>query len=792
MADRAGTAIPSRLAALGGIAAGLIVSPEVAGSDPLFPAALGAILIAAAAAARRRAAEKKRARACSAATVGALGSLALLAAAGTMLGLGGGTWRLEAIDRGALDLEAGARITATGHLSAAPRRSSGKVRLHLATPDGRLMVEVPEPVADLGPGDAIRATGTIRDPLPWEEGYLRRQGIRDVLVARRAAPVGGRRAGIFGWLDGVRERIEDGLARGTGSAPASLLRGFVLGQDDRIDPRTVEDFRRSGLAHLLAVSGTNVMLLSLLAIAVLGVLGVPLRARLLWVLALIAIYVPVAGAGPSIQRAGVMGVAGVVAVLASRPRSRGYALLLAAVATLALNPRAAGEVGWQLSFAAVAGILLWTRRLSELLQSPRGERRSRLRRAVADGTALTVAATVATAPLMAHHFDAFSITSLPANLLALPAVAPVMWLGMSAGAAAQVPGLPVEPITALGGALAAYIGQISAWMATPQWALLEVEIGSPGTIVVAYVLLGGVLTLAIRWAERRRALRARPSTLAAALAVAAAFGSLLVPSAVGSLAGERSSSYEVRTNGLTISVLDVGQGDAILLDPGDGDPILVDTGPPGAGVAGQLRDRGIDRLGAIVITHPDSDHSGGAAEILASVPTTLLAQANADRALGAAARASGTRTSRIAAGDRLRSGSLRLEAIWPLPRLLELDWAREQPNRLSLVLIARFRGFRMLLTGDAEAEVTPLEPGPIDVLKVAHHGSADAGLDALLGRTRAQLAVVSAGEGNPFGHPHPSTLATLDEHGVTALRTDAHGEVRIDVVRGGWQAAPAR
>ena len=137
-------------------------------------------------------------------------------------------------------------------------------------------------------------------------------------------------------------------------AAADLLRGFVLGQDDRIDPVTVDDFRRSGLAHLLAVCGQNVMLLAVLVAAVLALARRPARTRLLWILLAIAVYVPVAGAGPSIQRAGVMGAAGVVAALASRPSSRWYALLLAAAATLALNPRASGDVGWQLSFAAVA------------------------------------------------------------------------------------------------------------------------------------------------------------------------------------------------------------------------------------------------------------------------------------------------------------------------------------------------------------------------------------------------------------------------------------------------------
>ena len=198
-----------------------------------------------------------------------------------------------------------------------------------------------------------------------------------------------------------------------------------------------EDFRRSGLAHLLAASGQNVMLLAALALALLAAAGLG-RARLLVVLALIALYVPLAGAGPSIQRAGVMGAAGIVAGLAGRPASRWYALLLAAAVTLAINPRAAGDPGWQLSFAAVVAILALAARVRDALVA------RRVPGALAEAMALTFSATLGTAPLIAFHFGRVSLVSLPANLLAAPAVAPIMWLGMIAAAigASSRPRLP--------------------------------------------------------------------------------------------------------------------------------------------------------------------------------------------------------------------------------------------------------------------------------------------------------------------------------------------------------------
>ena len=130
------------------------------------------------------------------------------------------------------------------------------------------------------------------------------------------------------------------------------------------------------------------------------------------------------------------------------------------------------------------------------------------------------------------------------------------------------------------------------------------------------------------------------------------------------------------------------------------------------------------------------------------------------RVLGAA-RAAGAAPDRVAEGSELRSGRLRLEVLWPPPELLAGRHAGADSNRRSLVMLVRWRDFSMLLTADAEAEAVPIDPGPIDVLKVAHHGSDDAGLGALLDRTAPKLAVISVGEDNPYGHPTAGTLATL-------------------------------
>jgi competence protein ComEC len=589
--------------------------------------------------------------------------------------------------------------------------------------------------------------------------------------------------------DRLKARASAALGEGMPSREAELARGFVLGEDERIDPVTEEDFRRAGLAHLLAVSGQNVALLALLAMPLLAALGMPLRTRLVWMVGLIALYVLLAGAGPSIQRAGVMGALSALALLAGQRSSRLYALAIAATVTLAIDPGIGSDVGWQLSFAAVLGILALAQPLCGWIVAQSGAR-GPLGRMLAEGAAMTLAATLATAPLIAFHFGELSTTTLVANLLALPAVAPAMWLGMLVAAAGQVPGAPLEPLNQLNALLLAYIAQVASWCGRPGWALLEVRLGLGG---LALSYLGIALAVcAIPWLARRRrvaALRggpragcARPRAARPALPVAVAlFVALALTLAMPGWGG---GTPAPPPSGLRVSFLDVGQGDAILLQPANAPPVLVDAGPTGEGLAEQLAAAGVERLGAVVVTHDQSDHAGGIEELLGRMPVGRLVYAVAGRGLRSVAAAAGATPLRLAAGGELRTGQLRLEAIWPPRELLGGTTAEPDPNRRSLVLVARWRDFSMLLTADAEAEAAPLDPGPVDVLKVAHHGSEDAGLDALLDRVAPRLAVVSVGEENAYGHPAPATLATLTAHGVRTLRTDRDGGILLEVRSG--------
>jgi competence protein ComEC len=402
---------------------------------------------------------------------------------------------------------------------------------------------------------------------------------------------------------------------------------------------------------------------------------------------------------------------------------------------------------------------------------------------VVDAAAMTTAATLATAPLIAFHFGEISTVTLAANLLALPAVAPAMWLGMLVAAGGQVPGFPVEALNALEALLLGYVAAIAELCGRPAWASVRIHLDAIG-LVASYAALGAV-TAFLPHVFRRRRIAARRRRLATGgrRRAVAGIGAGLAALALFLGSGGRPEP-EAPPAGLRITVLDVGQGDAILLQPARAPSILVDGGPPGDRLAGMLRERGVGALAAAIVTHDQSDHAGGIGELLGEMPVGRLLFAVADRRLLGEAQAAGARPTRIAAGGELRSGRLRLEVLWPPPALLAEPPAGEDPNRLALVMVARWGRFSMLLTSDAEAESTPIEPGPVDVLKVSHHGSEDAGLDRLLDRSAPRLAVISVGEDNPYGHPTAATVAALAAHGTRVMRTDRDGSVVLEVRAG--------
>ncbi len=759
-----------RLAAVAGVAIGLAASPFWSPPGGLLEASVGLVCLLVLLTDRGRISP---------------GGTAIVLSAAALVGLVAGGARLAAIDEAALRIEAGTEVELTGAAGTAPRTSRGVSRFVFDSDRGRVMVESVQVPAGITPGTGLAISGTVGQAPAWYRPNLDRQGLAMMLRADSVELTGVRRGGVEGVLDRIRGRAEAALSLSMPERETALALGFVLGQDQRIDPLTVADFQNSGLAHLLAVSGQNVVLLCLLALPLLAFAGFGPRARIAALALLIAVYVPLAGGGPSIQRAGVMGLAGLAALAATRPVSRLYVIALAAAVTLLANPRAGADVGWQMSFAAVIGIGLLSgplaRRIGGFVGVPSGQ----AARLVVDGAAVTVAATIATAPLMAFHFERLPSATVVANLAALPAVAPAMWLGMLSAALGQIwTGLAV-PFNLLNSVLLAYIAQVAAWFGRPSWAVFDVAIGSAAALAIVYLVLAALVGFCLHLtraladeqvelppAERHSRLRRRTVSALAGLILVVALVALLNPGS------GRRGLPEPPPGGARIEILDIGQGDATLIRADGADPFLVDGGPPGGGIAAALDSAGVDRLSGVLATHADLDHVGGLYEVFDQYEVNSCLFDGIPKDLLSQARGSETRLRMVSEGQSMRLGPVTLEVLWPPPRTPDFTPPADRNDR-SIVLLVSWHGYRILLTGDGEAEAVPVDPGPLDVLRVAHHGSDDAGLPRLLARTSPGLAVISVGADNTYGHPTQDTMDALETAVPEVLRTDRDGTVSL-------------
>ena len=381
-----------------------------------------------------------------------------------------------------------------------------------------------------------------------------------------------------------------------------------------------------------------------------------------------------------------------------------------------------------------------------------------------------------TAPILCLDFGAVPIWGVAANLLAEPAVLPLLWASLSAAAVA-----PVVP--SAGAALAWLAGWCAWWIALCARLVSAAPFAQVSTTTSIAIACAATIGVVVTRSLPRRARGTAALAVIAALAVVG----------VGWWALRQPSAWQP-PRGLRVTFLDVGQGDSALVEVPEG-AVLVDQGPPEAHVADQLRRLGVRSLAAIVLTHPQRDHVGGAADVLRRLHVTsvldpaLPNESPDEQSALDVAREHHVTVVTARAGQRYRLGHLSLRVLWP-------DRAGppgEDPNQRATVLLASYGPVDLLLTADAESDVTSRLPlRPVEILKVAHHGSEDAGLPELLRRLRPRIAVISVGAGNDYGHPRPETLDALGSvPGLRLYRTDQErprrrrGERCNDVGAGG-------
>ncbi len=695
--------------------------------------------------------------------------VALAGAALALVGLWWGALRTDALDRSALaghiGERAAARVVVTGPVRRTPfalRASAQVVRFGETRLRERVLLELP-PERAPPQGAVLELRARPVEPRGPETGFderawLARQGIHVVLRGDDPRVVG-RRGGIGGVADRLHAHVEQTLARGTAGERRTVLTGIVLGEDDGIDRSLRDAFQASGLTHLLAVSGQNIAITAVGVVTAARIAGIGRLAGEGVAIVVVLAYALAVGWQPSVVRAAVAGILASLGWITARPRDRWHALATGALVLLAWTPSAALEPGFQLSFAAVAAIFVVLPRVSGVPDAypvPRG---------LWDVLVVAFACGLVTAPIVWLHFGAVALWTVPANVAAEPAMPPLIALSLAASAIEPVLPDAATALAWLAGGCAAWIALVARIVST--WP--SAQIRSPLALVAAFAVTAA--SLLVRRLPRYRRRTAAACVVSVALAcVSAAWALRPVP------------SWDP-PSGLRVTFLDVGQGDATLIEVPEG-AVLVDEGPPEADVAGQLRRLGLRSLTAIVLTHPQRDHIGGAAAVLDRLRVGEVADPGLEApspdhdAAVSAARRRRVPIVIVREGDDFRLGRLRFRILWPdgpgLPS--------EDPNQHAVVALASFGATDVLLTADAESDVTARLPlRPVEVLKVAHHGSEDTGLPDLLRVLRPRLAVISVGKGNDYGHPRPETLAALAAApGLETLRTDENGRVVVE------------
>ena len=722
-----------------------------------------------------------------------------------------GAWRGESV------ADASAPIVPTGPtevtviVSDAPAISGSRVRFRAEVlPDasdqhgsvlvGSNLLVYALPPSDLaarrGPpflryGDTLRVSGKLERPEPIGDfdyaAWLAAQGISGVMWARETETVA---TGGGHWATAALHRFRGGMAsalqRAIPAPESGLAQALLLGIRSELPPSVKDSFRTAGMSHLLAISGLHVGIVLALTLGIgSATLGSGNPLVVFCAMATVWAYAIVSGLDPPVVRAAIMGSLALVQGLTGRGMRGLTALALAAGVMVCADPALLGSLSFQLSFTAMAGVLvglpviaLVTGALATISGGSSSSMARWFQYALTLLTAsivISTTTTLATVPLIAMHFGEIPIMSVPATILAMPA----MPMALVTAAATAVAGV-VAPW------LAPALGMLAwapvAWIIRVAEAMPPVMVSAGWvTPVVAVAWYAGLAVLALLMSSRRvrrivsgwrRGPRWRPSGVAGFMAGVTPVVVLGIILVFGQMSATGADGR------LHVYVLDVGQGDAILVVTPRGRQVLVDGGPDPRTTLTALGqrlapgDRGLD---AVIVTHLDSDHAGGLIGVLDRYDADIVMEGapSSGSALfrqweSVLAQREHPRV-RVQAGHRIELGSgVVMEVLHPpaggIPSRIDGN-----ANNLSVVMRVTYGEVSFLLTGDVEQDVERYlvdnrgEELRSDVLKVAHHGSHSSTSSAFLRAVGPQSAVVSAGSENRYGHPHADVMARLGE-----------------------------
>lgn len=669
-------------------------------------------------------------------------------------------------------------------------------------------------------GTSITLRGTLSRPMSATNigafdyrSYLARESIFWILEVKGAADVQvqGRAAGEpSAWLsklDRMREALNEKVGRLYPPEQQAWMSGILFGYRDELDPEQYRQFSEIGMAHILAISGLHVGLVVAMVFGVLLRMGWTREAAQLGCIAFIPCYIAITGAEPPVVRAGFMAMIGLE--LMRRKRWKDGLALISGVgwAMLLWHPYYLADVSYQLSFAVTAGLILGVPRLDTLWPQ-------KWPPSIKGLLSVTITAQAVSFPLTLYYFNHIAWASLPGNLILVPLIGMLL---LPAGLASLLLSFVWHP-------LGTWFAHIVSWMNRMLFSAVELlnrwdpygwnGISPPLWWIVLYYT---GLALLIVFLQRSRIRPSPPALIEGRvqqrryLAGALVTSFLLISLASYIFAPHRYDQAAV------VSVIDIGQGDAILVRTPDDRHLLIDTGGTlSFGREGQewrdrrdpfevgedvvvplLRQRGIQQLDYLILTHADMDHIGGAEAVLKEIPVrrllmngTLKRQETA-MAVYDMAVDKGIPIQVATAGSVLRIDAHTTLSVYH-PQTAEGVSELAEQNEASIVCVLQLYEHRFLFTGDIsmteELDILSQEIAvDVDVLKVAHHGSKHSTHAKWLAAWKPEFAVISAGRNNVYGHPHPTVLRRLVDHGAIIYQTPVHGEVQFRVTPEGLE-----
>jgi competence protein ComEC len=660
-------------------------------------------------------------------------------------------------------------------------------------------------------GDVLKITGNLETPPQFEDfdykSYLARQGIYSIVYYPKVEVLGqGEGIKPLQWIYSLRERLSASLARALPEPQGSLAQGILLGLRGNIPDSLYEAFSRTGTAHLLAISGLHISII----IAMLLSFGIMVfgrrRSIYIWLtLALMWLYALLAGMHPPIIRAAIMGSLFLIAEYLGRQRSAIIALAFAAAVMVGVQPYVLWGVSFQLSFLAMAGLVLlypyfqtWGRQGVARLFKNRGKIVPTAT-IITDGFAVTLAAILAVGPLVAYNFGTFSLVALPATFFSLPALpfiivtaALVAFAGLLASLAAQIVGW-------LSWLFLSYLIFVVQGFDALPFSSFHVSTISSWHIWGYYAILAGVIASL----NHRKQLAEFPSRLTSGIKKVAegipkprlGFSTkwLILPLLVVAIL-VWCVALTTPDDNLHLSFLDVGQGDAILIQTPNGQDILIDGGPDPQKINLELSeklpfwDRTIDLM---VCTQPHADHVTGLVEVLQRYKVKQVLEPGVSYNSSIyqewlrLIEEKQIKQDKAQVGQEIDLGSgIKMEVLNPPESLW--DGTSDDVDNNGVVLRLSWGQVSFLFTADIRDEVEFELIGQranlkSTVLKVAHHGSETSTSPQFLAAVDPEVAVISVGEDNTFGHPSLEVVERLiDRLGEdNVYRTDEDGTIEF-------------